>query len=416
MFLLDNLVREYAWGSHRIIAELTGRPTPTAVPEAELWLGAHPLAPSSIITEHGPVSLLSAIAADPATHLGKTLMREYDSRLPFMFKVLAAEQPLSIQAHPTAGRARSGFAEEDARGVSSTDPERNYRDPFAKPELFIAQSNCDVLCSFRPAEESARTLMSLGIGDLAPYVASLLTGQPRDGLRVVVTTLLSMPEAKQRRLVEQVVIESERLAQRPPTVDGGDPEIYAWAVRLGAAYPGDIGVVISLLLNLVHLTPGEAVYLAPGKLHAYLRGWGIEAMANSDNTLRGGLTPKRIDVPELLRTIDFEPEAAPIVEPVLLGAEAGDDSGETVWPTPAREFAISKRVVDPQTEAVLDCEGPQVLLCLAGSVTIDCGTQSMSIAKGESIYIPAADPVAKIYGDGSIFRVMAGRCARHHRA
>lgn len=410
MFFLDNEVRRYAWGSHRVIAELTNRPCPTGEPEAELWLGAHPAASSRARDLPGSPALCDLIQADPEHHLGRVLDGEYHGRLPFLFKVLAAETPLSIQAHPTAARARAGFAEENERGIPLDSPERNYRDPFAKPELFVAVSECEVLCGFREAQDSAGLLARLGIRILAPYVGSLLTGQPADGLRVAVTTLLSMPKDKQHELAGRVVEESGRMVGR---LDDDDPDRlpYEWAIRLGEAYPGDIGVVISLLLNLITLQPWQGVYLGPGQLHAYLHGWGLEAQSNSDNTLRGGLTPKHIDVAELLRIIDFEPGPLPVIEPEVLGPEAGVDEGMTTWPTPAREFALYRREIKNE-EVTVSAEGPQILFCIDGMIKMRCSDLVCELSKGESVFVTAAQGTVAVSGEGTFTRVSAGRVIR----
>ncbi len=410
MFLLDNEVRRYAWGSHNVIAELTNRPSPTDEPEAELWLGAHPTASSRARDLPGSPALCDLIKEDPEAHLGRVLNSEYHGRLPFLFKVLAAETPLSIQAHPTAVRARTGFAEESANGTPFSDPTRNYRDPFAKPELFVAVSECEVLCGFRSAQDAANILARLGIRMLAPYVGSLLTGQPSDGLRVAVTTLLSMPKEKQRELAGRVVEESARLVDR---LDESDPDrkSYMWAIKLGEAYPGDIGVVLSLLLNLITLQPWQGVYLGPGQLHAYLHGWGLEAQANSDNTLRGGLTPKHIDVAELLRIIDFGSGPLPVIDPVVLGAEAGQDEGMETWPTPAREFALYRRKITSE-EVTVSSDGPQILFCIEGSMKVTSRDVVQEVSKGESLFITAAQGSVTVSGDGVLTRVCAGRVVR----
>lgn len=410
MHKLRNEIRPYEWGSHTVLAELTGRPSPTDEPEAEMWLGAHPVAPSRLADVPGEPTLNALIERDPEAHLGAGLVAEYGSRLPFLFKVLAAERPLSIQAHPSAAHARAAYADEEARGIGMDDPSRNYRDPYAKPEIFVAESDCEVLCGFRSAPEAAALLSRLGIASLAPYVASLLTDRPAVGLRTVVTTLLSMPAETKHTLSLRVKDEAGRLAERLRSDEAGSRP-YRWAVRLGEAYPGDIGIVVSLLLNAAVLRPGQAVYLGPGVPHAYLRGWGLEAQANSDNVLRGGLTSKHVDIAELMRVLDFVPMHEPVIDSVQISEHAARCSGARSWTTPAREFALYQWHLDGN-RVRLDAEGPQIVLCVDGEVTLECGDGRLTCSRGESAYIPAAAGAICASGHGRLAHVAPGQVPR----
>lgn len=411
MYRLENEIRNYAWGSRDVIATLQGRDS-GAEPEAELWLGAHPLGSSRLTEGAQTQTLKDEIELDPHRHLGELVHAEYPARLPFLFKVLAADRPLSLQAHPGAQKARAGFAEEEEQGIPIDDPRRSYRDSFAKPELFVALAPCEVLCGFRPAAEAADILGRLGISQLGPYIASLLTGRPADGLRVVVTTLLSMPTTAKSALAEQVVDECRRiLASNDPGPHAG---AYAWAVRLGESYPGDIGVVLSLLLNLVALKPDQGLFVAPGMLHAYLYGSGLEAQANSDNTLRGGLTPKHVDVAELLKILDFEPATEQIIEPVEV--EPGQPcSGARTWPTPAREFALYDWQLDGETFE-LRAVGPGIVLCLAGELKLHNANGELILCKGDSAYIASGEPQVSVSGSGRLSHVTVGQVPRSRNA
>lgn len=416
MFILVNEIRQSAWGSRSVIAKLTGRDYPTEYPEAEMWLGAHPLASSEVISPSGShaagVKLVHLIDADPIKHLGPALYAEYETRLPFLFKVLAADSPLSIQAHPNRAQAREGFEREEAQGIDRDDPKRNYKDTWPKPELFVAMSECEVLCGFRGAEEASQLLARLGIRLLTPYVASLLTGNPADGMRVAVTTLLSLPRHKQTELVGRVVEESKRLVQRLGP-DDEDARAYQCAIELGAAYPDDIGVVLSLMLRRITLAPLQAVFLGAGQMHAYLKGWGLEAQANSDNTLRCGLTGKHVDVAELLRIIDFEPTPSPVIEVCQLGPEAGEAAGMLNWPTEAREFDLC--LVEVAGHPVpLRAVGPQILLCLEGEVAVRSADDEIALCHGASVYIENDETEVHLSGHGRVARVCAGRVARSH--
>ncbi|WP_228389541.1 mannose-6-phosphate isomerase, class I [Cumulibacter manganitolerans] len=406
MYRLKNETRNYAWGSREFIPHLLGE-QPGDRPQAELWLGAHPMGSSRIVELDA--SLKDQIAADPERHLGPLVNAEYPERLPFLLKVLAAAQPLSLQAHPSPAHAKVGFAAEEERGVPLDDPKRSYKDPFAKPELFVALTTCEVLCGFRPAAEAADLLGRLGISALSPYIASLLTGRAADGLRVVVTTLLSMPEAAKIDMATRVVEECRRV------IDGGDAgpsvEAYRWAVRLGEAYPGDVGVVLSLLLNLITLEPGQAIFVGGGKMHTYLHGSGIEAQANSDNTLRGGLTPKHVDVAELLRIIDFEPALDQVIEPVPVEEHSTHCAGARTWPTPAREFALFDWEI-AGTPRLLKSAGPSIVLCLDGAVHLTNHGDDLELVKGESAYIAASEPHVTATGKGRLMHITVGQVPR----
>ncbi|WP_134322650.1 mannose-6-phosphate isomerase, class I [Cumulibacter soli] len=408
MYRLENEIRNYAWGSRKVIADLLGRDDADR-PEAELWLGAHPLGSSRIADCDGSPTLKHEIELDPDRHLGEAVHAEFPSRLPFLFKVLAADRPLSLQAHPNAARARAGFAAEEAAGIPIDDPMRSYRDSFDKPELFVALVPCEVLCGFREAAQAADILARLGISQLGPYIASLLTGRASDGLRVVVTTLLSLPSEAKANLAGQVIEECRRILGSDEP--GPHARAYYWAVRLGEAYPGDIGVVMSLLLNLIELQPDQAIFQAPGMLHAYLHGAGLEAQANSDNTLRGGLTPKHVDVAELLKILDFEPAVDQIIEPIQI--EDGEPcAGARTWRTPARSFALYDWNLDGTTKRELGTSGPSIVLCLHGEVTLMNSAGEMTLTKGESAYIASGEPQVSIHGTGRLSHVSVGQVPR----
>lgn len=405
MYRLVNPIRRYAWGSHAAIAELTGRPAPTAEPEAELWMGAHPTAPSRLAMPVGERSLLAEIEADPVAHLGKFVASSFGGRLPFLFKVLAAEQPLSLQAHPSSAQAKAGFAAEEERGIARDADERNYPDAVAKPELFVALERCEVLCGFRPLPQMVEVLQPLDVAPLAPTIEALRARPDGEGLREVVTYLLTQPEADRRDLVDAVGKATDRLAGHPDI----EPHAaaYAWVAGLARDHPGDAGVVIALLLNHLTLKPDEGVYLPPGCLHAYLRGLGIEILANSDNVLRGGLTRKHVDVPELLRVLDCTAGVPRILRP-----EASEAEAEEVWPTTVREFSLARMRVDTGTGGApvpVAGAGPQILLVLDGAVTLASdGFEPLCLARGESAYLAAGRAPVTVTGAGTVLRAGTG--------
>ncbi|MFS8477694.1 MAG: mannose-6-phosphate isomerase, class I [Micromonosporaceae bacterium] len=379
---LRGRIRPYEWGSRTVIAELQGRPVPSPQPEAELWLGAHDSDPSTVDREGRPVSLLDLIAADPQTVLGAPVVERFGPRLPYLLKVLAAEEPLSLQAHPDAERARQRYA--------AGDP--NYVDPHHKPELLVAASDFEALCGFRAPEESAQLLRKLEVPALAPVVSVLEGAGPAgERLRAATTMLLDWPADQRAALVAAVGSSACRSA---------DPDC-AFVAGLADRYAGDVGVVVALLLNRVALRPGQAVWMPAGNLHAYLRGTGIEIMAASDNVLRGGLTPKRVDVAELLRVLRFEVLAEPVLRPVEIVA------GAVTWPVPVTDFALY-RVTPAGSTAVLPVPGPRVVLCLSGEVTLDDGAGAFSIGRGESAFGAGTAGPLEISGDGVAYVATPG--------
>lgn len=401
-FPLRNEIRTYAWGSTTAIPDLLGV-EPTGEPQAEMWMGAHPGAPSRLRVGAEPGDALSDLAshidADPVGELGPAVVEELGSRLPFLLKVLAAGQPVSLQAHPSLERARAGFADEDSRGVPRDAPERNYKDTNHKPEMLCALTPFETLCGFRDTAETVRLLDALGCQALGPYQKALCVRPGAEGLREVVTGLLTAPEGVRRKLVRATVESAQRaLAQAEAGREVEFAAEYEWARVLDDQYPDDVGVVTALLLNLVRLRPGEAVYLPAGNLHACLRGVGVEIMASSDNVLRGGLTPKHVDVPELLRVLDFANGPAGLVT-----ASPGAD-GEEVYAAPAREFRLSRLTVRTGRPVTVDTAGPQILLVVEGEARMEHGGGTLSLPRGSSAYVGANRPPVTLDGDAVVFR------------
>ncbi|WJV48327.1 mannose-6-phosphate isomerase, class I [Streptomyces flavofungini] len=375
---LTNTIRPYAWGSTTAIAELTGA-EPTGEPQAEMWMGAHPGAPSR--TERGPLN--EVIDEDPARELGPRAVAKFGPRLPFLLKILAAGAPLSLQVHPNLEEAKEGYDDEERRGVPIDAPHRNYKDANHKPELICALTPFDGLCGFRAPAEAADLLAGLGVDSLKPYV-DLLHAKPEEAaLREVLTAVLTADPDDMAKTVTEAAAAAERI--------GGDHAPYAAIAR---HYPGDPGVIAAMLLNHVRLQPGEAMFLGAGVPHAYLQGLGVEIMANSDNVLRCGLTPKHVDVPELLRVVRFE-----ATDPGVLRPEASPD-GEEVYETPIDEFRLSRFVL-PEAGAAHDLTAatPQILLCTAGEVRVG----DIALAPGRSAFVPAGEKT-EVSGAGTVFR------------
>ncbi|MDJ0380681.1 mannose-6-phosphate isomerase, class I [Streptomyces sp. G-G2] len=379
---LTNTIRPYAWGSATAIPALLGV-APTGEPQAEMWMGAHPGAPSRLDRGAGATTLSAVIEADPEGELGAAAVARFGPRLPFLLKLLAAGAPLSLQVHPDLAQAREGFADEERRGVPIDAGHRNYKDANHKPEMLCALTPFDGLCGFRPPTEAADLLEGLDVDSLKPYV-DLLRAQPEEAaLREVLTAVLAADRTEMARTVTEAGAAAERL--------GGPYTPYASLVH---AYPGDPGVIAAMLLNHFRLQPGEAVFLGAGVPHAYLDGLGVELLANSDNVLRAGLTPKHVDVPELLKVVRFESG-----DPGALRPEAGDD-GEEVYPAPIDEFRLSRFALAPGgAPRALPDTAPQILLCTAGAPRAG----ELTLAPGESVFVPAGER-AVLSGAGTVFR------------
>ncbi|HOB50149.1 MAG TPA: mannose-6-phosphate isomerase, class I [Mycobacterium sp.] len=405
MELLRGAIRTYAWGSRTAIPEFTGRPVPAAHPEAELWFGAHPGDPAMLDTPSGGVSLLQAIAADPEGQLGPVVRAEFGDVLPFLVKVLAADEPLSLQAHPSAQQAADGFRHEDQRGVPINSPVRNYRDPNHKPELLMALTDFHALAGFRPAARSVALMRALAVPALEPYIALLAETSDADGLRVVFTTWITLPQPDLDVLIPAV------LEAAVAYIRSGGGEFTAEArtvLELGERYPGDAGVLAAMLLNRVSLSPGQAIFLPAGNLHAYLNGVGMEVMANSDNVLRGGLTPKHVDVPELLRVLDF----APVSDVRVVTRSEGP---ETLYQTPTAEFAASVLSLDGghlghEVDAPSRHAGPQILVCTRGAVTVRATSGQVHLHRGAAAWVAADDGPIRLRADepSAVFRATVG--------
>jgi mannose-6-phosphate isomerase len=351
--------------------------------------------------------LLDTITADPEGQLGAATRERFGDTLPFLAKVLAADEPLSLQAHPSATQAMEGFAREDQQGIPVSAPIRNYRDRSHKPELIVALGTFEALAGFRPVARSVELLRALTVADLDPFV-NLLAGQAdADGLRALFTTWITAPQAALDILVPAVLDGAINYLRSGATEFAIEAKT---TLQLGELYPGDAGVLASMLLNRITLKPGEGIYLPAGNLHAYLHGVGFEVMANSDNVLRGGLTPKHVDVPELLRVLDFTPTDEAGLKPRTVR-----DGIELVYDTPAAEFAVSVlhldgRELGHQTDAPARHDGPQVLLCTEGSVQVHAKSSVLTLDRGAAAWVAADDGPIRLVADqpASLFRATVG--------
>ena len=396
MDLLEPVTQPYAWGSHTVIAELQGRPAPTAKPEAELWMGAHPSAPSGVERAGTRTTLDAVIAADPAGELGPRCAARFGGRLPFLLKVLAAEQALSIQVHPSREQAEAGYLAENERGLAPGDTSRNYVDDWPKPEILCALTPFEILAGMRSTADAAALLRALGVSELAPLATALASTPDRAALSAALATILTWPAAGRGALVGDVVAACERIAAR-----GGEyAAACAATARLAGEHQGDLGIVASLLLRHAVLRPGDAVFLPAGGLHAYLHGAGVELLANSDNVVRAGLTAKHVDVPELLKLTDPAVDV-PVIEPRPLGG------GVSVYDSPAPEFRLYRAELGPG-EVTLPGGGARIVLCVDGVGTLRASSGTLKVARGESCYLSAADGAVAVSGPATAFIAGSG--------
>lgn len=396
MYRLTNTIRDYAWGSTGAIAGLLGT-TPSGGPQAEMWLGAHPSAPSRTESagDGSGMGLDELINADPVSLLGSEVAGAH-GRLPFLMKLLAAERPLSIQVHPSAAQAAAGFEAENAAGVPADSPSRNYRDGSHKPEMIYALTDFAALSGFRvPAQtaelfEKLATVLDATNANTCTKIASLLADTDEATALSSTCAYLLGGDPEVTALVSAAVGALEthpELGQHPSLAE---------LPRINQHYPGDAGVLVSLLLNLVVLEPGQAIYLDAGNVHAYLRGLGVEVMANSDNVLRGGLTPKHIDVPELLRITRFEALGVPHLE------ATETMFGQKIFTPPFAEFQLQHIELAAITntsemgggDVPVAANGPVIVLCIEGEVLIDTPRGDELLRRGESVFIGANEAPA----------------------
>jgi mannose-6-phosphate isomerase len=380
--LLETVVQHYAWGSRTLIPALLGLPAPAAEPWAELWVGAHPGGPSRLPD-------------------GRSLA-DVEPDLPYLLKLLSAVEPLSLQAHPDAEQARTGFAEEEAAGTPYDAPNRTFKDPNAKPELIVALTPFDAMCGFRAPADAQRLVAGLACPELAPLLDALGDPDPAVALmRAFTLEMLGLSGSDRAGHVLASVAGAAAMRAASTDTDPDDSVVYGWLARLAVSHRGDASALAPLLLNVIHLEPGTGVFLPARHLHAYLAGAGVEVMGNSDNVVRGGLTPKYVDVPRLLDIVDFTPQPIPVVRPrrVAEGVDAYD--------VPVLEFSLY-RVHVLGAPVTLALGGPRIVLSTAGVVDVWDFGGSVSLRPGRAAYISASSRQLVIGGEGTAFVVAPG--------
>ncbi|WP_145578662.1 mannose-6-phosphate isomerase [Yersinia alsatica] len=384
---MKNAVQNYAWGSTNALTELYGIANPQGKPMAELWMGAHPKSSSEVADANGQWhSLRDVIEQDPDANLGHDVFQRF-GELPFLFKVLCAAQPLSIQVHPSKRAAEIGFAKENQAGIPLDAAERNYKDANHKPELVYALTPFQAMNGFRTLDDIAALLQPLTAAH--PDIAAFLREPDTEHLATLFASLLSMAgEPKTRALGILKAALNNQLGEPWDTIRS-----------ISRFYPEDSGLFSPLLLNVVTLQPGEAMFLYAETPHAYLDGVALEVMANSDNVLRAGLTPKFIDIPELMANLQFIPKPAD-----TLLTQPQQQGNELVFPIPVEDFAFSLHTLtaDPQ---LLAQNSAAIVFCVTGQAVLKKQQQEITLQPGESCFIPANESPVSVQGVGSIARV-----------
>ncbi len=391
---LRNPIQNYAWGSHTAIRGLFGESGAATLPEAELWLGAHPKAPSEVEVGGTWHRLDHWLAADPASVLGAQAAARFGKQLPFLFKVLAAAEPLSIQAHPNAEEARKGFDDEERRGIARDAPDRTYRDPNAKPELIYALTPFWMVRGLRPVADIIRQLQRTGLVERwSPAAALARAGQPGLARFLGAWLGLSGPEAG-------VLVESAVSTVLEVAADADCGAADTWLGRLAETNPTDAGALAPLVLETFALAPGEAVFTGPGVLHAYLDGLGLEVMASSDNVLRGGLTGKHVDVEALLGILDLSGSGRGMATP--------DDVEPAVtrFAPPAAGFSLTALDLDARTcDVVIDPGVVAIVLVTSGEGQIEGLSETSAgraFASGDSFLVAGCGGL-RLRGSGRVF-------------
>lgn len=373
----------YPWGDTHYIQELCHLGELEGSPVAEMWLGAHPLASSELFSDQGAVSLVEAIAADPASHLGQA-RGVYQNRLPFLCKVLAAAKPLSIQVHPDKATAEMGFTAENARGMALNDPRRSYRDDNHKPELIMALTPFSLMCGFRPYREIADLLSGLGLDKEYPQAADFILQPSEQTLRTLYRDVVLGSHGLEPQLLQEMFSRSK------PQAHTAENAVNTCRLLL-QHFPRDKAVLTPLFLNVITLEPGQALFIDAGVLHSYLQGAGIELMANSDNVIRGGLTDKYINPEALIQVAHFRPRQPQILSPQC---SKNGSSRQWLYPEVAREFSL--QIIELAGTLTLSLgDKPYVLLVLDGEMMAGEGVY---LARGEAAYFAAGEARAELIG------------------
>lgn len=408
---MSNPIRHYDWGSRTALAAMQGRP-PSTHAEAELWMGAHPNGPSSLLLPDGPRLLTDLVRDDALTTLGAPVLERFGRRFPFLLKVLAVERTLSVQVHPGAEQAAEQFAAEDAAAVPAHSPVRTFVDPYAKPEFLYALTPFVALAGLREAQDAARLLGVLDLPALEPVRRILLapggaTSAPGRGrVAEALRYLLQRPATEQAAISARAAASAAAAsAAQAAAVDPQARQALDIVVRLATEHPGDVLVVAPLLLRLHVLPPGGTIFLPTGVPHAYVHGVAVEIMASSDNVLRAGLTTKHVAVEALLTALDPTADAHVGWPARAVAAGAGQ-----VWTPPVPDFALARFELGGNRTLLVPPElaGPRIVLCTSGQISLGCDAATMELPAGSSAFLPPGPAATTLSGSGEAFVAAPG--------
>ena len=389
IYKMENPIKDYPWGSHTAINEFYNISNINDQPQAEMWMGCHPNGSSQLIdAENNKINIDDFIKQAPETVLGDAFNKF--GELPFLFKVLAADKPLSIQVHPSKIRAEEGCAAENLAGIPVSSPNRNFKDPNHKPELVFAVTPFNALNGFRPFNDIVELFNGLVLAPLQNEIAGFKKLPSGDTLRVLFEALLILEgEAKKAAIAELLTYAANQTSL-----------VFETIKQLAAMYPDDMGIFSPLLLNVVKLNPGEAMFLYAETPHAYLQGLALEVMANSDNVLRAGLTPKYIDIDALISNIRFD-----VTEPenILMQPEVSGNQAE--YPIPVQDFSFSILTNESSLNENIHMTSASVLFCEHGQFEVACAQNAVTVEKGESVFVPASASAISVTGSGRVMWV-----------
>lgn len=390
IYKLNNVIQNYAWGSHISLSSLFEFENPNNEPQAELWMGAHPNGCSKLAELE--LSLADYIEKNTHSVLGDYTANRY-GQLPYLFKVLAARTPLSIQVHPNKRNSEIGFERENAQGIALSAGNRNYKDPNHKPELVYAITVYKAMNGFRPIADIITLFEEVSIEALSDDVAALKQAPDSQGLKAFFTNVLTFAGDKKDAALEQLSCHYDRTDLSTNVL-----QALEYSQNFANQYPGDNGVLAPLLLNIVELQPGEAMFLHAETPHAYVQGTALEIMASSDNVLRAGLTPKHIDVDELLANTRFE-SIAPndiLLKPIEL-------EGRHHFPVSVDDFKFDVVEVTG-TGQKLHVRSAEIVFCIEGEVAVISGSKSIVLIAGDSIFVPNSAVEYQCEGKGRLAR------------
>ncbi|CAH6993581.1 Mannose-6-phosphate isomerase [Vibrio chagasii] len=390
LFKLDNVIQNYAWGSKDSINQLFGIVNPNQEPQAEIWMGAHPNGCSKV--GDTSESLSHMIDENKIDVLGGYTAARF-GELPFLFKVLAAETPLSIQVHPNKRKSELGFERENALGIPLNASNRNYKDPNHKPELVYALTFYKAMNGFRPIDDIIALFEEADIPSLAIELNVLKANVDSDSLKSFFSAIMSLEGDRKASALNELYAAHAR-----PAKTAMGREALQYSIEFKQYYPGDIGLFAPLMLNTVELAPGEAMFLFAETPHAYVQGTGLEIMANSDNVLRAGLTPKYIDVPELIDNTIFEP-----IKPEDIRLKPVLKEGKMSYPIPVDDFGFDILSATDESKSQY-LRSAEILFCVEGEATVTSEGQSVSLKPGESVFVSSNSSVYQYQGNGILAR------------